>query len=89
MGQPREKGATPSAAPSRNFSLPAEERLRATAAGPPAHLRRLRAIEDLEARIVQLLAERDAEARAAHVDPDAYVHAHAPRRALERLADLI
>jgi hypothetical protein len=89
MGQPRGKDTEQSAVPARNFSLPTEERLRAIAAGPPAHLRRLRAIEDLEDSIVRALAQRYEEARVAQVEPDAYARARAPMRALERLADLI
>jgi hypothetical protein len=52
-------------APDRNFTLATEERVRALVAGPPAFTRRLRAMEDLEAAIVHLLAsgEREAHAR--------------------------
>jgi hypothetical protein len=42
-------------APQRNFDMPAEERVRAIVAGPPAFARRLRAIEDLEEAIVREL----------------------------------
>ncbi len=45
------------AAPQRNFTLPTEERVRALVGGPPAFVRRLRAIEDLEERIVQALID--------------------------------
>jgi hypothetical protein len=44
------------AAPQRNFTLTLEERLRAFAQGLPAHLRRRRQIEDLEARLAARLA---------------------------------
>ena len=52
------------AAPSRNFTLPTEERVRAVVAGLPAFVRRLRIIEDLEAAIVRLLASGQHERRA-------------------------
>jgi hypothetical protein len=44
------------AAPDRNFTLATEERVRAVVAEPPAFVRRLRIIEDLEAAIVRLLS---------------------------------
>jgi hypothetical protein len=40
------------AAPPRNFTLSLEERLRAYAQGVPSYIRRLRRIEDLEARLI-------------------------------------
>jgi len=40
------------AAPARNFTVTLEDRVRA-AAGPPAYVRRLREIEDIEARLVR------------------------------------
>jgi hypothetical protein len=92
MGRTDRKDAQASGASgvaARNFSLPTEERVRAIAAGPPAHLRRLRAIEDLAEGIVRVLAQRYDEARALAVDPDAYARSRVPARALERLADLI
>ena len=49
---------TQTAVPSRNFSLATEDRVRALVAGPPAFMRRLRAIEDLEETIVRTLAAR-------------------------------
>ena len=75
--------------PARNFSLTLEERVRAVAAGPPAFIRRLRSIEDLEEGIVRVLAERLEEARAAGDDAPAHARAEAPLRALERLNELI
>lgn len=52
------------AAPDRNFTIPTEERVRAVVAGPPAYVRRLRIIEDLEAAIVRLLASGQHERKA-------------------------
>lgn len=52
------------AAPSRNFSLPTEERVRAVVVGVPAYLRRLRAIEDLEAGVARALASEEHHGRA-------------------------
>jgi len=89
MGQSSRKEGEQSAIAARNFSLPTEERVRAIAAGPPAHVRRLRAIEDLEAGIVRVLAQRYAEAHALRIDADAFARSRAPLRAVERLADLI
>jgi hypothetical protein len=78
--------------PARNFTLTTEDRVRAVASGPPAYMRRRRAIEDLEEGIVRVLVERCAEAVAAGVGVDdvgAHAQANAPLRALERLNDLI
>jgi hypothetical protein len=75
--------------PPRNFTLSTEERLRALAAGPPAFMRRLRAIEDLEEGIVRVLLERCEEAIAAGGDAAAHARASAPMRALQRLNDLV
>jgi hypothetical protein len=44
-------------APARNFTLTSEDRVRALVAGPPACLRRLRAIEDLELSLARSLTE--------------------------------
>lgn len=52
------------AAPERNFTIATEDRVRALVAGPPAFVRRLRIIEDLEAAIVRLLASGDHERQA-------------------------
>jgi hypothetical protein len=89
MGRASRKEPAQSGVVARNFTLSTEERVRAIAAGPPAHVRRLRAIEDLEEGIVRVLAQRYVEARALDVDPDAYARSRAPGRAIERLADLI
>lgn len=62
------------AAPQRNFTITTEERVRAVVGGPPAFIRRLRAIEDLEEAIVRSLVEH----------PEA-----PPVRELERLNDLV
>lgn len=53
-----------SAAPARNFTLTTEERVRAVVAGPPAYVRRLRTMEDLEEAILRLLASgQESQAR--------------------------
>jgi hypothetical protein len=67
--------ARETAAPDRNFTLATEERVRAVVAGPPAFVRRLRIIEDLEAAIARLLALGEHERQA--------------RWLLERLNDLV
>ena len=46
-------------APSRNFTLSADERLRAYAQGVPGHIRRRRRIEDLQERLVRQLSAAD------------------------------
>jgi hypothetical protein len=54
------QGARPvvdTAVPERNFSLSVADRLRAYAQGPPAYMRRRRAIEDLQAGLSRKLAE--------------------------------
>jgi hypothetical protein len=91
-------------APQRNFTLTTEDRVRAVAAGPPAFIRRLRAMEDLEEGIVRVLVERCEEAlalqreltpesRAEPAGTLAALAAHAregaPVHALERLNDLV
>ena len=48
--------ADDTAAPARNFSMTVGDRLRAMAQGPPAYMRRRRRIEDLEERLIRLLA---------------------------------
>jgi hypothetical protein len=55
------------AAPSRNFTLTVEERLRAYAEGPPAWARRRRRIEDLEAELVRRVAVAPDEELAARL----------------------
>jgi hypothetical protein len=75
--------------PVRNFTLTTEERVRAVAGGPPAYVRRLRKIEDLDEGIVRVLTELCAEARAKGLDVEPYARAAAPVRALARLNDLI
>ncbi len=75
--------------PLRNFTLTTEDRVRAAAAGPPAYMRRLRSIEDLEEGIVRVLCEQLLEGRSEGADPEAHARATAPLRALERLNDLV
>jgi hypothetical protein len=77
------------ASPQRNFTLTTEDRVRAVAAGPPAFMRRLRSIEDLEEGIVRVLVERCEDACARELDVEAHVREGAPLRALERLNDLV
>jgi hypothetical protein len=57
--QPGDKGA-----PLGDFKLSVDERLRAYAQGVPGHIRRRRRIEDLELRLVELLATAEAPAEA-------------------------
>jgi hypothetical protein len=47
-------------APARNFTLTTDDRVRALVSGPPAYLRRLRAIEDLELWLARRLIEGSA-----------------------------
>src|ERR1700722_17725996 len=75
--------------PARNFTLTTEERVRAAASGPPAFMRRLRSIEDLEEGIVRVLAGLCEEARASGQPAESHAREAAPRNALERLNDLI
>jgi hypothetical protein len=80
------------AAPARNFTLTTEDRVRAAAAGPPAYIRRLRSIEDMQEGIVRVLVELCEDARAEGLPPEAQaaqVRAGAPKHALKRLEDLI
>jgi hypothetical protein len=75
--------------PQRNFTLTTEDRVRAAASGPPAYIRRLRSIEDLEEGIVRVLVERCQEGLDQALDPEAHARSVAPLRALERLNDLV
>jgi hypothetical protein len=78
--------------PARNFTLTTEDRVRAVAAGPPAYMRRRRAIEDLEEGIVRVLVSHCETAVAQGAGPEdlaAHAQSNAPLRALERLNDLI
>jgi hypothetical protein len=63
--------------------------VKAIVAGPPAYLRRLRAIEDAEESIVGALAELCARAVSAGLDPRAHAIRSAPLTALERFQGLI
>jgi len=63
--------------PARNFTLPTSERVNAAIAGAPAYARRLRAIEDLQARLVRWLAgglEPTAEAERLFADELAHLN---------------
>jgi hypothetical protein len=61
---------TETAAPPRNFTVTADERLRALVAGPPAYVRRRRRIEDLEAAIVRFVRAHEAKTKSP-IDPAA------------------
>jgi hypothetical protein len=72
-----------SGAPQRNFDLPTGERVRALVAGLPAFVRRLRAIEDLEAAIVRgFVAEGSGEGEGELDFPRARAKAHEALRTL-------
>jgi hypothetical protein len=77
------------AAPQRNFSLSTEERIRAMVAGPPAFMRRLRTIEDLEEAIVRVLVEEGAKAAGAGLDPEQEMRGSFPTASHRRLSDLV
>jgi len=49
--------------PARNFTLTADDRVRAYTQGVPGYIRRRRRIEDLEAQLVDLLATAEDPAR--------------------------
>jgi hypothetical protein len=80
------------AAPARNFTLGAEQRMRALA-GPPAYARRKRLIEDLEEVMMRELREALAEAAPKGGGDEetvtAALYARAATFDLERLNDLI
>jgi hypothetical protein len=69
-------------APARNFALTTDDRVRALVAGPPAYLRRLRAIEDLELFLARIVTEGSAKAGSEDVAPTI-------EAGLARLNDLI
>jgi hypothetical protein len=89
MTSPHRAPPADTAVPARNFTVSSEERLRAIVGGPPAYVRRKRAIEDLERMVVRTLAERCAEASARGIDPRTHARTSAPARAVERLQDLV
>jgi hypothetical protein len=92
MSSSKKKNAPETLSPARNFTLRTEDRVRAVAAGPPAFVRRLRAIEDLEEGIVRVLVERCRHALGAGTAPAelaAHAQASAPMRAFDRLNDLV
>jgi hypothetical protein len=81
---------TETASPQRNFTLATEDRVRAIAGGPPAFMKRLRAIEDLEEGIVRTLVTACEKARDEGLPRDAlatHARASVPVRAYERLVD--
>ena len=82
-------GSAETAAPARNFTLSAEQQVRAAAGGPPAYIRRKRAIEDLRESILCVLIEHCADARSRGADAAAVAGARAPARDVERLRELV
>ena len=83
---------TETASPQRNFTLATEDRVRAIAGGPPAFMKRLRAIEDLEEGIVRTLVTACEKALDEGLPRDAlatHARASVPARAYERLVDLV
>ena len=66
-------GSAETAAPARNFTLSAEQQVRAAAGGPPAYIRRKRAIEDLRESILRVLIEHCADDLAIQFRSDADV----------------
>jgi hypothetical protein len=89
MTSPNRAPPCETAAPARNFSISTEQRVSAIVGGPPAYVRRKRAIEDLERTVVRILAERCAEASARGIDRREHARDRAPTRAVERLRDLV
>jgi hypothetical protein len=89
MTPPKRAAPAETAAPARNFTISTEDRVRAIAGGPPAYMRRKRAIEDLERIIVRALVERCTEAVAHGIDAPAYARSNAPTREFARLAELV
>jgi hypothetical protein len=69
--------------------LPTEDRARALIAGLPAYVRRLRAIEDLEEKIVAELVREGEVAMRGGLDAEAGMRASFPTRWLDKLNDLI
>jgi hypothetical protein len=76
-----QRAGADTAAPQRNFTLSAEQRINALVAGPPAYAVRLRRIEDLTAELLKTM--REAERKSATHVPVTVV------RSLERLNKLI
>jgi hypothetical protein len=82
-------GEDATAAPQRNFTLPTEERVRALVSGPPAFVRRLRAIEDLEEAILRALVYRAVLAAGAGLDAEQELRHAFPVRSHKKLSDLV
>ena len=91
MAQDKPSPELSTAAPLRNFTISAHERIAALVAGPPPYARRLRRIEDLTAKIIRDLAQHEAWAsQADEVDAQANERTlRAIRRDLDRLNALI
>jgi hypothetical protein len=77
------------AAPQRNFSLPTDERVRALVSGPPAFVRRLRAIEDLEEAILDALVEKASLAALAGLNAEDEMRWAFPSGSHDKLGDLV
>jgi hypothetical protein len=80
---------TSTAAPDRNFDLSVEERVRAAVSGPPAFIRRLRTIEDLEVAIVRAIAREAERARREGADAAERMRERFPESMHRRLVDRI
>jgi hypothetical protein len=92
MSSPKKNAPIETLSPQRNFTLATEDRVRAVAGGPPAFVRRLRSIEDLEEGIVRVLVDQCRRALSAGMPNEnlaAHARASAPMRAFERLNDLV
>jgi hypothetical protein len=84
--------ALDSADPPRNFTLTADERIRALTIGAPAWSVRKRRIEDFEARMVKVLVDLHAalvKKGVASADVDAALHARAEALDLRRVNTLV
>jgi hypothetical protein len=77
------------ASPQRNFTIAVDERVRALVSGPPAYMRRLRAIEDLDERIVAALVEAWARAEERGDAAEAAMRAAVPRKLVARRDELV
>jgi hypothetical protein len=85
----RETAPGATGAPTRNFTLSSEARVRAAVSGPLAYMKRLRVIEDLEKAIVDRLSECCKKAATLGIEPRSFARAAAPTGALARLDDLV
>lgn len=77
------------AAPQLNFTIATDERVRALVSGPPAYMRRLRAIEDLEERIVAAMVDVWKRAEDRGEDAEAACRARLPKKLVARRDELV